>query len=79
MEHQKILKSGVVLAINTQEELNQLAEVTKSFSLDSIVIKEDMFAVADEIGAVVVLPMSDYDSRYNKPRLFKTWIRSVSK
>ncbi|RLA84432.1 MAG: hypothetical protein DRG78_01540 [Epsilonproteobacteria bacterium] len=79
MEHQKILKSGVVLAINTQEELNQLAEVTGSFTLDSIIVKEDMFAVADEIGAINVSPMSDYDDRYNKPRLFKTWLRSVIK
>lgn len=71
------LKHGVVLAINTQEELNLLAEI-EDIVEDCLFIDEPYIAFKDEL-AIQVIPLREVDESYPmeflKPRKFMPWYR----
>ena len=72
-----MLRHNVVLLIETQEELNQLAEITKDIALDSIFIDEPYLAFMDEV--LWIVPQSGIDASHwasmIKPTLFKKWYK----
>jgi len=76
------LKHNIVLAINTQEELNFLAEVVEGISIDAIYIDEPYVAFLDNNNAVQLFPLSEIDESYprefDKPRKFMPWYRKNS-
>ncbi len=73
------LKHNVVLAINTQDELNLLAELEEGISEDAVLIDEPYVAFKDNDNAVQLLPLSEIDESYpmefDKPRKFMPWYR----
>lgn len=73
------LKHNIVLAINTQDELNLLAELEEGISVDALLIDEPYVAFKDNDNAVQLLPLSDIDESYprefNKPRKLMPWYR----
>ena len=79
------LKVGIILAINNQEDLNELARVTGAFAEDSILIDGEYVAYTDSDGAVdgmIWVISKDTYLEYNpmwdeKSRRFKSWIRSL--
>jgi len=80
------LKVGVFLAINTQEELNELARITGAFVEDGIEIDDEYVAYLDFDGAIEgsvnVRKVVDFLEEYpqykdTKLRKFKTWARSL--
>ena len=79
------LKVGVLLAINSQEDLNELAMLTGAFELDSIVIDGEYVAYTDYDGSVegmVWVVSKETYLEYNpmwdgKARKFKSWVRSL--
>ena len=79
------LKVGVLLAINSQEDLNELAILTGAFEPDSIVIDCEYVAYTDYDGSVegmVWVVSKETYLEYNpmwdgKSRKFKSWVRSL--
>ena len=73
------LKHGVLVLIESQDELNQLAEVVDGVEVDALHIDEPYLAFMDEV--LWVVPQSKLESGHFmqdvKPRKFKSWIRSV--
>ena len=73
------LKPNIVLAINTQDELNLLAELEEGISEDAVFIDEPYIAFKDNDNAVQLLPLSEIDDSYprefDKPRKFMPWYR----
>ena len=74
-----MLKNNVVLLIETQEELNQLAEITKDIALDSIFVDEPYLAFMDEV--LWIVPQSGIDTSHwasmIKARKFSSWYRNI--
>ena len=62
------LKPNIVLAINTQDELNLLAELEEGISEDAVLIDEPYVAFKDNDNAVQFLSLSKIDESY--PREF---------
>lgn len=81
----QVLKVGIFLAINTQEELNELAELTGAFVADSIIIDREFVTFTDYDGAIEgsinVVPLKEYieeNPHMNiKTRKFKSWKRNL--
>lgn len=82
MEAEKVnpLKHGVLLLIETQEELNLLAEVVEMVD-DCVHIDEPYLAFMEEV--LWLVPQSKLEEGHFlsqvKPRLFKSWYRSVKR
>ncbi len=77
-----MLNHNILLLIQTQEELNLLAEVTGSLALDSLHIDEDYVAYVDEV--LIVVPLKEIDETHHlrgiKPTLFrKFYKKSIGK
>lgn len=77
------LKHNIVLAVNTQEELNLLAELEEGVNVDCLCIDEPYVAFKDSDNAIQLLPFSEVDDsfprEFNKPRKLKPWYRSNNK
>ena len=73
------LKHNVVLAINTQEELNLLSELEEGVKEDCLYIDEPYVAFKDNDNAIQLLPLSEIDNSFPmeffKPRKLKPWYR----
>lgn len=74
------LKHGTLLLIKTQEELNQLAEVTGMVD-DCLHIDEPYLAFMEEV--LMVVPQSQLEEGHFlsqvKPRRFMSWYKSVKR
>ncbi len=75
------LKCGVLLLIESQEELNSLAEVVCGVEVDALHIDEPYVAFVDDVLYVVPLSQIVEGHMYFriKPRRFGSWIRSVKR
>lgn len=75
------LKHGVILLIETQEELNLLAEVVEGVEADALHVNELYVAFMDEV--LYVVPKSELEDGHFmkdvKPRRFLTWYKSVKR
>lgn len=75
------LKHGVLLLIETQEELNLLAEVVEGVEVDALLVNESYVAFVDEV--LYVVPKSELEEghfmRDIKPRRFLPWYKSVKR
>jgi len=73
------LKHNVVLAINTQEELNLLAEIEEGINKDCIYIDEPYVAFKDSDSVVTLMPTDDINDsfplEFKNPRKLKPWYR----
>ncbi len=78
-EKVKCLKYGVLLLIETQEELNMLADIVDGVEVDALHINEPYLAFMDEV--LMIVPESqleeDHYIRNIKPRKFNSWYKSV--
>jgi len=76
------LKHNIVLAINTQDELNLLAELEDGVATDCLYIDEPYVAFKDGDDAIQLLPASEIDEsfprEFDKPRKFMGWYRKYS-
>ena len=77
------LKPNIVLAINTQDELNLLAELDTGISEDAVYIDEPYVAFKDGDNATQLLPYKEieiesYPLEFRKPRKFMSWYRKVT-
>ena len=75
-----MIKPYEVIAIETQDQLNQLVEVMREFlegglAYDSIHIDEPYVAYVDEV--LHIIPQSQIDTKI-KSRKFSQWIQSVN-
>lgn len=65
--------------INTQDELNLLAELEEGIKEDAVLTDEPYVAFKDNDNAVQLLPLSEIDESYprefDKPRKFMPWYR----
>ena len=72
-----MLKNNIVLLIETQEELNQLADITKDIAHDSILVDEPYLAFMDEV--LWIVPQSKLElghwASMIKPTLFRKWYK----
>ena len=72
------LKHGVLLLVETQEELNLLAEVVDGVEADALHIEEPYIAFMDEV--LYVVPQSKLEEGHFmsevKPRRLMPWYRS---
>lgn len=75
------LKHGVLLLIETQEELNLLSEVVDGVEVDALHIDEPYLAFMDEV--LYVVPQSKLEEgnfmSEVKPRRFMFWYKSVKR
>ena len=78
------LKVGIFLAIDTQEDFNELARLTKAFVEDSLTIDDEYVAYLDFEGAIegaiYVRKVVDFHEEYpqykdTKLKVFKRWKR----
>ncbi len=71
-----VLKYNAVVLIETQEDLNQFAEL-EEVPEDALHIDEDYVAFRDDLGAVQLIPKSKLEaghwSSQIKPTLFRKW------
>lgn len=76
-----MLNHNTLLLIQTQEELNQLAEATKSIALDSLHIDEHYVAFMEEV--LIVIPQSQIEEGHwtsrVKPTLFSKWYKKQNR
>lgn len=75
------LKHGVLLIIETQEELNILAEVVDGVEVDALHIDEPYLAFMEEVLIVVAqsqLELGHFMSEV-KPRKFSSWYKSIKR
>ena len=74
-----MLKTGTVVLIETQKELNSLAEVVEGVKVDALHIDEPYVAFIDEV--LYVIPQSKLEAGHwaeqVKPRPFRKWYRKV--
>lgn len=74
-----MLKNNIVLLIETQEELNQLAEITKDIALDSIFVDEPYVAFMDEV--LWIVPQNKVEEGHwaslVRPTLFRKWFKKI--
>ena len=81
MQNEKVnhLKHGVLVLIETQEELNQLSEVVDGVEVDALHIDEPYLAFMEEV--LMVVPQSQLEVGHQfygvRPRRFSSWYRSV--
>ena len=79
-EHTKMLKHNILLLIETQEQLNLLAEVTGMVD-DAVHIDEPYLAFMDEV--LWVIPQNKLEEGHFmsqvKPRHFMSWYRSIQR
>lgn len=72
-----MLKNNIVLLIETQEELNQLAEVEDGVEVDALHINEPYLAFIDEV--LWIVPQSGIDASHwaslVRPTLFRKWYK----
>ena len=72
-----ILKTGVLLLIESQEELNILADLTQTLELDSLHIDDDYVAYMEDV--LIVIPLREIEvghwTSQVKPRKFGSWYR----
>jgi len=77
------LKHNTVLLINTQEELNLLAELEDGVKEDCLCIDEPYVAFKDSDNAIQLLPLRDIDESYpaefHNLRKLKPWYRRNKK
>jgi len=75
----EMLKHSVLLMIETQEELNQLAEVVDGVEVDALHIDEPYLVFMDEV--LWIIPQSKLESGHFmeqvKPRKFLSWYKSM--
>ena len=75
------LKHGVLLLIETQEELNLLAEVVDGVEVDALHIDEPYIAFMDEV--LYVVPQNKLEEGHFmsevKPRRFTPWYISIKR
>jgi len=75
----EMIKSGQLVLIENQDELNLLAEVTGSLALDCLHIDEPYVAYMDEV--LIVIPLKQIDEthflRGIKPTLFRKWYKKI--
>ena len=82
MDDEKVnhLKHGVLLLIETQEELNMLAEVTGMVD-DCLHIDEPYLAFMEEV--LMIVPQNKLEEGHFmsriKPRSFMPWYRSIKR
>jgi len=76
-----LLKHGVLILIESQEELNLLAEAVDGVEVDALHINEPYLAFMDEV--LWVVPQSKLEEGHFmsqvKPRKFKSWFKSVKR
>ena len=83
MQNKKVkhLKYGVLLRIETQEELNMLAEVVDGVEVDALHIDEPYLAFMDEV--LHVVPDSQLEENHYirsiKPKRFSSWYKSIKR
>lgn len=83
MQNKKVehLKYGVLLLIETQEELNMLAEVVDGVEVDALHVDESYVAFMDEV--LHVVPQSQLEEGHFmsgvKPRKFSSWYKSIKR
>ena len=72
-----MLNHNTLLLIQTQEELNQLAEVIPGVEVDALHINQDYVAYIDEV--VWIVPLDKLESGHwtsrVKPTPFKKWYK----
>ena len=72
-----MLKHNELILIQTQEELNTLAEVIDGVEVDALHIDEDYAAYIDEV--IWVVPLRKLEAGHwttrVKPTLFRKWIK----
>ena len=82
----QILKIGIILAINTQDDFNELSELSDAFVPDSILIDDEYVAYLDfdgsVYGAINVRKLVDFHEEYPqykdmKLKSFRKWKRSL--
>lgn len=82
----QVLKAGVLLLFNTQEQFNQLCSFFPELQEDSILIDDDYCAYMDEYPALQVQPLSEFsedieniieafEHRNLKPIDFDKWFK----
>jgi hypothetical protein len=83
-----IIKSGVAVLLDSQEQLNLLAEISRQYGIDDIVIDGRYVAFSDEINAINVVPLSDITEEYDMEAFehknlnqidFDKWYKRVSR
>lgn len=83
-----VIKSGVAVLLDSQEQLNLLAEISGQYDIDSIVVSGIYVAFSDEINAINVVPLSDitedgdleaFEHKNLKPIDFDKWYKRVSR
>ena len=76
-----MIKSGQLVLVENQDELNLLAEVTGSLALDCLHIDEPYVAYVDEV--LIVVPLKEIDETHHlrgiKPTLFRKWYKKIKK
>jgi len=80
-ERENPLKHGVVVLIETQEELNLLAEIVDGVELDVLFVEEDYVVFMDDVLHVVPVSQLELGHMYHdvKPRRFMSWYKSVKR
>ncbi len=72
-----MLKNNIVLLIETQEELNQLAETEDGVEVDALHIDEPYLAFMDEV--LWIVPQSKVEAGHwasmVKPTVFRKWYK----
>ena len=83
MQNEKVnhLKHGVLVLVETQDELNKLAEVVDGVEVDALLIDEPYLAFMEEV--LMVVPRSQLEEGHFmsqvKPRGFSSWYKSVQR
>lgn len=83
MQNEKVnhLKHGVLVLIETQEELNLLSEVVDGVEVDALHINEPYLAFMEEV--LMVVPQSQLEEGHFmsqvKPRKFNSWYKSIKR
>ena len=74
-----MLKHGVLLLINNQEELNLLADVVDGVEVDALHVDEPYLVFMDDV--LHVVPQSQLEQSHQfygvKPRKLKSWYRNI--
>lgn len=81
MNEKQILKHGVLLLIENQEQLNLFANVVDGVEVDALYINEPYLAFMDEV--LWIVPQSKLEEGHFmsevKPRKFMPWFRSIKR
>jgi hypothetical protein len=83
-----VIKSGVAVLLDSQEQLNLLAEISGQYDIDSIIVDGIYVAFSDEINAINVVPLSDitedcvleaFEHKNLVPVDFSKWYKKVKR